>query len=117
VTAGAALIGGVLLAYPCGLLVDSLQPSRSLRRRAARERAACRWARQLAGLAATATVTGVAAGAWVGLYALLRAADGVGRNRLPMMTPNNMRAQIMALHLLPDETCWRCRSDPWSWLS
>ena len=100
VTAGAALIGGVLLAYPCGLLVDSLH-------RAGRSDGVLLVSAllavglaSLAGLAATATVTGVAAGAWVGLYALLGLPTVLAGTALPMMTPNNMRAQIMALHLL-----------------
>jgi predicted MFS family arabinose efflux permease len=100
VTAAAALIGGVLLAYPCGLLVDTLH-------RAGRSDGVLLVSTllavglaSLAGLAVTATVTGVATGAWVGLYALLGLPTVLAGTALPMMTPSAMRAQIMALHLL-----------------
>jgi MFS family permease len=99
-TAGAALLGGVLLAYPCGLLVDSLH-------RAGRSDGVLLVGTVLAvglaglaGLAAAATDTGIAVGAWVGLYALLGLPTVLAGTALPMMTPSPMRAQIMALHLL-----------------
>jgi predicted MFS family arabinose efflux permease len=99
-TAGAALIGGVLLAYPCGLWVDSLhRVGRSDGVLLVSTLLAVGLA-SLAGLAVTATVTGVAAGAWVGLYALLGLPTVLAGTALPMMTPSAMRAQIMALHLL-----------------
>ena len=99
-TAVAALIGGVLLAYPCGLWVDALH-------RAGRSDGVLLVSTvlavglaALAGLAVTATESGIAAGAWVGLYALLGLPTVLAGTALPMMTPSPMRAQIMALHLL-----------------
>jgi hypothetical protein len=99
-TAGAALIGGMLLAYPCGLIVDSLH-------RAGRSDGVLLVSTVLAiglaglvGLAVAATATGIAVGAWVGLYALLGLPTVLAGTALPMMTPSPMRAQIMALHLL-----------------
>jgi MFS family permease len=98
-TAGAALIGGMLLAYPCGLLVDALH-------RANRTDGVLLVSTVLAvGLAALAGValvaaTGVAVGAWVLLYALLGLPTVLAGTAIPMMTPSAMRAQIMALHLL-----------------
>lgn len=99
-TAGAALIGGVLLAYPSGLLVDKLH-------RAGRSDGvlivAMALAAGLAGLAVLAvmtTVNGVGVAAWVGLYALLGIPTVLAGTALPMMSPSPMRAQIMAIHLL-----------------
>jgi MFS family permease len=99
-TAVAALIGGMLLAYPCGLLVDSLH-------RAGRSDGVLLVSTvlavgltALAVLAVTATATGMAVGAWVALYTLLGLPTVLAGTALPMMTPSPMRAQIMALHLL-----------------
>jgi MFS family permease len=98
-TAGAALIGGMLLAYPCGLLVDALH-------RANRTDGVLLVSTVLAvGLAALAGValvaaTGIAVGAWVLLYTLLGLPTVLAGTAIPMMTPSAMRAQIMALHLL-----------------
>ena len=99
-TAGAALIGGMLLAYPCGLLVDGLH-------RAGRSDGVLLVSMVLAvglaglaGVAVSATVTGTAVAAWVGLYTLLGLPTVLAGTALPMMTPRPMRAQILALHLL-----------------
>ncbi len=98
-TAAAALIGGMLLAYPCGLWVDALH-------RGGRADGVLRVSlvlgvgiAALAILAATAP-NGVAVGAWVSVYTLLGLPTVLAGTALPMMTPSPMRAQIMALHLL-----------------
>ena len=98
-TAGAALIGGILLAYPSGLLVDLLH-------RAGRADGVLRvgviLALAIAGLGVLTTTTthGFAIAAWVGLYTLLGVPTVLAGTALPMMTPGAMRSQIMAIHLL-----------------
>jgi hypothetical protein len=97
-TAGAALIGGVLLAYPSGYLVDRLH-------RAGHSDAVLlvgtALAAVLAGLTAlAATTSGVAIGAWVGLYTLLGIPTVLAGTAISLMTPTSMRAQVMAVHLL-----------------
>jgi len=99
-TGGAALIGGVLLAYPSGLLVDALH-------RAGRSDGVLLVGSILAAglavlavLAVTVTADSAAVTAWVGLYTLLGIPTVLAGTSLPMMTPGPMRAQIMAVHLL-----------------
>jgi predicted MFS family arabinose efflux permease len=99
-TAAAALIGGVLLAYPSGVLIDALH-------RAGRSDAVLFVGTILAAgiaglviLAAVSTVSGIAITAWVGSYTLLGIPTVLAGTALPMMTPSPMRAQILALHLL-----------------
>ena len=97
-TASAALIGGALLSYPAGYLVDRLirngRPDGVLRVGAV-------LAAGLAGLAAMgATANEFAIAAWVCLYALLGIPTVLAGTALPMMTPGPMRAQVMAVHLL-----------------
>ncbi len=99
-TAAAALIGGVLLAYPCGFLVDALHRAGRSDGVLLVSTVLALGLAGLAGLAATVGVPGVAVGAWVGLYALLGLPTVLAGTALPMMTPSAMRAQIMALHLL-----------------
>lgn len=99
-TAGAALLGGVVLAYASGLLVDSLN-------RRGRSDAVLlvgtllgAGLAGLAALAALSTANGVAVAAWVGLYTLLGIPTVLAGTALPLMTPAPMRAQVMAVHLL-----------------
>jgi MFS family permease len=99
-TAGASLIGGVLLAYPTGLWVDVLhkkgRPDGVLL-------VSVVLGAILAGSAVLAIMTRVdtvAVGAWVGLYALLGVPTVLAGTALAMMTPRAMRAQVMAIHLL-----------------
>lgn len=99
-TGGAALIGGILLAYPCGLLVDALHRAGRLDGVLLVSTALAVGLAALAGLAVAAPVSGIAVGAWVSLYTLLGLPTVLAGTAIPMMTPSPMRAQIMALHLL-----------------
>ena len=99
-TAGAALIGGMLLTYPCGLMVDSLHRGGRADGVLLVSTVLGVGLAVLAGLAVASTATGMAVGAWVGLYTLLGLPTVLAGTALPMMTPGPMRAQIMALHLL-----------------
>jgi predicted MFS family arabinose efflux permease len=99
-TAGAALIGGILLAFPCGLLVDALHRAGRLDGVLLVSTALAVGLAGLAGLAAAAPVTLIAVGAWVSLYTLLGLPTVLAGTAIPMMTPSPMRAQVMALHLL-----------------
>jgi MFS family permease len=97
-TAGAALIGGVLLSYPAGFLIDRVIRSG---RADGVLRVGVALAAGLAVLAALGAVAGDAAiAAWVTLYALLGIPTVLAGTALPMMTPAPMRAQVMAVHLL-----------------
>ena len=98
--AGAALIGGIVLAYPCGLLVDALHRAGRTDGVLLVSTALAIGLAALAALAVATTESGVAVGAWVGLYTLLGLPTVLAGTALPMMTPGPMRAQIMALHLL-----------------
>jgi MFS family permease len=97
-TASAALIGGLLLSYPAGFLVDRLhrkgKPDGVLL-------VSIALAVVLTSLTAlTATASGLATTAWLILYALLGIPTVLAGTALPMMTPRSMRAQVMAVHLL-----------------
>lgn len=97
-TAGAALIGGVLLSYPAGFLIDRLH-------RAGRSDGVLLvgivLAAAVAGLAALAATTRIfAVTAWISIYSLLGIPTVLAGTALPMMTPGPLRAQVMAVHLL-----------------
>ena len=99
-TAGAALIGGILLAYPCGLLVDALNRANRMDGVLLVGTVLAVGLAALAGVAVAATVTGLAVAAWVSVYALLGLPTVLAGTAIPMMTPSSIRAQMMALHLL-----------------
>jgi MFS family permease len=99
-TACASLIGGVLLAYPTGLWVDALHKKGRLDGVLL---VSTLLGVALAGsavLAIIASAANVAVAAWVGLYSLLGIPTVLAGTALAMMTPQPMRAQIMAAHLL-----------------
>jgi MFS family permease len=99
-TAGASLIGGILLTYPTGLWVDLLHRKG---RADGVLLVSVVLGLVLAGSAVLAIMTTadtVAVTAWVGLYALLGIPTVLAGTALAMMTPQAMRAQIMAIHLL-----------------
>jgi len=87
-TAAAALIGGILLAYPSGLLVDLLHRSG---RADGVLRVGVIFAVAIAGLGVltATTVHGLAITAWIGLYALLGIPTVLAGTALPMMTPGH----------------------------
>jgi MFS family permease len=97
-TASAALIGGILLSYPAGFLVDHLHRKGSPDGVLLVSIALAVVLASLTALAATAR--GLATTAWVILYALLGIPTVLAGTALPMMTPRPMRAQVMAVHLL-----------------
>ena len=99
-TAGAALIGGMLLAYPCGLIVDALHRANRMDGVLLVSTMLGVGLAALAGVDVAATASGVAVAAWVSIYALLGLPTVLAGTAIPMMTPGPMRAQIMALHLL-----------------
>lgn len=99
-TGSAALIGGVLLAYPSGLLVDALHHSGRSDGVLLVSIALAIGLAALAVLAVTANLVGIATGAWITIYAVLGIPTVLAGTALQMMTPNSMRAQIMAVHLL-----------------
>ncbi|HEY2686668.1 MAG TPA: MFS transporter [Steroidobacteraceae bacterium] len=97
-TGGAALLGGALLAYPVGYLVDRLHKA-GLRDGVLLVSGAFGFL--LAGIAVLgSTVGGSAIVAWVSLYAILGVPTVLAGTALPMMTPASLRAQVMAIHLL-----------------
>jgi MFS family permease len=99
-TGTAALIGGMLLAYPSGLLVDALHRRGRADGVLLVSIALAAGLATLAALTVTATSDSTAIFAWVTVYALLGIPTILAGTALQMMTPNSMRAQIMAVHLL-----------------
>lgn len=97
-TASAAIIGGVLLSYPAGFLVDQLHKKGRLDGVLLVGIALAGTVAILAALGAMAGAIAIAA--WISIYAVLGIPTVLAGTALPMMTPKPMRAQVMAIHLL-----------------